>query len=159
MTTRRMARLSVPVILALGLVACGGSDDESTETESPVNTESVNADAPSDTASEQSDGSQTVTNDPWQKTATEFGLEVGESASHVCPAGGAEYQLWGTGPFTDDSSVCTAAVFAGAITLADGGTVSFTIVEPLSSYEGGESNGIVADEYGNWPGAFVVDLD
>ena len=162
MTPRNFSKLSISIALVLSLAACGGSDDEGSTTEAPTNSEATNgSDAsgtdaastgvPGDTASPESD--------PWQKTAAEFELQIGDSGTHECPPGGSPQQLWGTGPFTDDSSICTAAVFAGVIELVDGGTVTFTSVEPLSSYDGGESNGVVANEYGEWPGAFTIDID
>jgi len=161
-TPRHFSKLSISIALVLSLAACGGSDDEGSTTEAPTNTEATNgSDAsgtdaagtgvPGDTASPESD--------PWQRTAAEFELQIGDSGTHECPPGGSPQQLWGTGPFTDDSSICTAAVFAGVIDLVDGGTVTFTSVEPLSSYDGGESNGVVANEYGEWPGAFSIDID
>jgi len=161
-TPRHFSKLSISIALVLSLAACGGSDDEGSTTEAPTNTEATNGSdasgtdaagtgASGDTASPESD--------PWQKTAAEFELQIGDSGTHECPPGGSPHQLWGTGPFTDDSSICTAAVFAGVIELVDGGTVTFTSVEPLSSYDGGESNGVVANEYGEWPGAFTIDID
>jgi len=57
--------------------------------------------------------------------------------------------------YTDDSSVCTAAVHAGLITLAQGGRVVIEIRDGLEAYEGGAANGITTLEYASWPGSFV----
>lgn len=38
-------------------------------------------------------------------------------------------QIWGTGPFKDDSQICLAALFAGAITETDGGFFFLSVVE------------------------------
>jgi hypothetical protein len=64
--------------------------------------------------------------------------------------------VWGDGPFTDDSSVCTAGVFVGAITFEDGGTVTIEMTGPQESYEPAEANGVSTFEYGEWPGSFQV---
>jgi hypothetical protein len=161
-TPRHFSKLSISIALVLSLAACGGSDDEGSTADAPTNTEATNGTDASGTdaaGTGSSGGAASPTNDPWQKTAAEFELQIGDSGTHECPPDGVAHQLWGTGPFTDDSSICTAAVFAGVIDLAGGGTVTFTIVDPLPSYDGGESNGVVANEYGEWPGAFTIDID
>lgn len=63
--------------------------------------------------------------------------------------------VWGTGPYTDDSSVCRAAVHAGVIP-ASGGPIQFEIVGGHSAYAGSTSNGVTTISYGAWPGAVVV---
>ena len=63
--------------------------------------------------------------------------------------------LTGDGTYTDDSSVCTAAVHAGLISLARGGSVTVQIRAGLSSYVGSTRNGVTSKSYGGWPGAYV----
>ena len=75
---------------------------------------------------------------------------------YVCPAGGTAHSVWGTDVYTDDSSVCTAAVHAGVITLEEGGTVTIEIRPGESSYEASERNGITSGSWGSWTGSFVV---
>jgi len=161
MKIRRTTHVALVVATALIIASCGGSGAESESTEAPDATEAPSS---TDESTGNSNGQITVDTevideDPWNTTAGEFGLEVGKSGTHECPADGTPSQLWGTGPFTDDSSLCTAAVFVGAITVEDGGTVNFTIVEPTTSYDGGEANGVIANEYGEWPGAFSIDTN
>ena len=64
--------------------------------------------------------------------------------------------LWGDGTYTDDSSVCTAGVHAGTISLAAGGTVTIQMVAGLSSYTSAARNGITSRPYGAWGGAFQI---
>ena len=58
---------------------------------------------------------------------------------------------WGT--YTDDSSVCSAAVQAGLITLANGGNVTIEIQPGANSYTGSTKNGITSSDYGPWSGS------
>jgi hypothetical protein len=70
-----------------------------------------------------------------------------------CPAGGPHGSAWGTDVYTDDSSVCTAAVHAGAITVEQGGRV-FAVVRPgRSSYAASTRNGVKAGSWGSWAGS------
>lgn len=95
--------------------------------------------------------------DPWQTTMS--GFKVGERVRHVCPPGGSEYTVWGgeNGVYTDDSSICTAAVHAGLVTLERGGSVTVTKTEGLSDYPGSTHNGVTTREWGSWPGSFVFE--
>ncbi|WP_368671292.1 LCCL domain-containing protein [Corallococcus exiguus] len=63
--------------------------------------------------------------------------------------------VWGTDLYTDDSSVCVAAVHAGAITTA-GGTVVVAIQPGQASYTGTTRNGITTLSYGAWSGSFSL---
>jgi hypothetical protein len=56
--------------------------------------------------------------------------------------------------YTDDSSICSAAVHAGKITVAAGGVVEITIQGGLGSYPATTRNGVASDSYGNWPGSY-----
>ncbi len=73
-----------------------------------------------------------------------------------CDPAGVPGTVWGTGPYTDDSSVCAAGVHAGFITLSDGGRVVIQIQGGESGYPAGERNGISALAYGDWEGSFTV---
>ena len=66
--------------------------------------------------------------------------------------GGFDY---GTDIYTDDSSICTAAVHAGKFSLAAGGTVIVEIRAGQSSYTGSMRNGLTSNDYGSmWDGSF-----
>lgn len=72
-----------------------------------------------------------------------------------CPAGGSLNNIWGTDIYTDDSSVCTAAVHAGLITFASGGRVTIETRPGAASYTRSSRNGITTGSYGSWGGSFV----
>jgi hypothetical protein len=86
--------------------------------------------------------------------ANEF-YSVGTTISGTCPAN-CDGTVWGTTVYTDDSSVCTAAIHAGAIP-ASGGLVVFSLVDGQDSYVGTASNGVSTLDYGTWGGSFVFD--
>ena len=92
----------------------------------------------------------------WSLNAVQFRDRTGDRIAYTCPAGGSVGALWGTDPYTDDSSVCTAGVHAGVITVEDGGRVVIEISEGLESYDAGEANGVTATEWPDWPGSFSV---
>jgi len=92
----------------------------------------------------------------WSTSATGFRGQPGLRVSVVCPPGGTSGSVWGAGPYTDDSSVCTAAVHAGVITLAQGGAVALEIQPGLGAYAGSTRNGITTYAWGQWQGSFLV---
>ncbi|NDV10849.1 LCCL domain protein [Rhodococcus sp. IEGM 248] len=92
----------------------------------------------------------------WSTTALAFRGQDGGQASFECPPGGSFGTVWGSGTYTDDSSVCTAGVHAGVISQQAGGVVLIVISPGVSSYEGSTSNGVTSVGYGSWPGSFQV---
>jgi hypothetical protein len=74
--------------------------------------------------------------------------------TYVCPPAVGSGSVWGTGIYTHDSAICTAAVHAGKITLAAGGTVTIAMHPGMSSYKGSTANGITTASYGPWPCAY-----
>ena len=92
----------------------------------------------------------------WNADAKAFRAQIGSLYDFVCPAGGTVGVLWGDGTYTDDSSVCTAGVHAGTISVAAGGTVTIQMVAGLSSYTSAARNGITSKPYGPWGGAFQI---
>lgn len=75
-----------------------------------------------------------------------------------CPPGKPiESLLTGSGPFTDASSICTAAVQSGAIQATSGGLVTIEIRPGLSGFTGTVRNFIHSSSYAaRWGGTFVV---
>jgi len=71
-----------------------------------------------------------------------------------CPRNGTAGGVYGTGVYTDDSKVCSAAVHKGLITLAAGGTVTIKILPGRATYLGSTRNGITSSSYGSWPGSY-----
>lgn len=123
-------------------------DEATTTTEEPTTTEAAPTTADPDADVEEL----------WGRTATEFRDRVGEQFTFECPPGGTPRTIWGdqTTGYTDDSSVCTAGVHAGAITIEEGGDVLIQMVPGQPSYPSTESNGITSQEWPEWPGGFLV---
>jgi hypothetical protein len=63
--------------------------------------------------------------------------------------------VWGTGIYTDDSSICSAAAHAGLITARSGGQVTIKIRPGAKSYNGANRNGVSSQRYGSWKGSFI----
>ncbi len=63
--------------------------------------------------------------------------------------------LWGSGVYTTDSKLSTAAVHAGAIKADQTGAVTVRIVQGLAGYAGSVSNGVTSNGYGAYPVAYV----
>jgi len=92
----------------------------------------------------------------WNTAATIVPFEVGKTHDFKCPAKGRESTIWGTDIYTADSSICTAAVHAGKITIESGGPVTIELRPGESSYRGTTRNGIKSTDYGNYGQSFVV---
>lgn len=93
----------------------------------------------------------------WQATLISLGLDrPGAAGSVDCPPGGSFGTVWGTGTYTSDSSVCTAAVHFGWITQGRGGRVSVQQVGGLQAYQGTTQNGVSTYDYGSWPSSFQI---
>ncbi|PJF27741.1 MAG: hypothetical protein CUN53_02910 [Phototrophicales bacterium] len=73
-----------------------------------------------------------------------------------CPPNGTASSVWGTDIYTDDSSICTAAVHAGVITPASGGTFEIMIMAGQSGYPGSTRNGVMTSQWGSWDRSFAV---
>ena len=91
----------------------------------------------------------------WETTAASLRGKNGQQFTYVCPAGGTPTRLWGTDVYTDDSSICTAAVHSGRIIPLTGGTVTIEIKPGQPSYMGTGRNGILSESYGAWTGSFI----
>lgn len=96
-------------------------------------------------------------NASWAIQADSLRGRNGQRFTFSCPAGGpASGRVWGTDVYTDDSSVCTAAVHAGVITIAAGGSVTIEIRPAATSYRSSVRNGIASKSYGYYAGSFVI---
>src|SRR5690606_9170703 len=74
----------------------------------------------------------------------------------VCPAGGRLGSVWGTGLYTDDSSICTAAVHAGVIDVINGGPVDIEIRPGAGAYVASRHNGVTSSRWARWSGSFII---
>ena len=92
----------------------------------------------------------------WSTNAGDLRGQDGKRFSYTCPAAGNPSTVWGSGPYTDDSSVCTAGVHAGVITVEAGGRVVIEISPGEPSYQGTVANGITTSDYGQWNGSYKI---
>ena len=93
----------------------------------------------------------------WYSTAEAHRCAVGARFVYECPAGGPLQRAWGTGEYTDDSSICTAAVHAGKLDMIAGGTITIAMHAGASSYVGSTANGVTTSDYGAWSCGFSVE--
>ena len=91
----------------------------------------------------------------WTTSASTFKTDTGLKYTFDCPAGGPAGTVWGSDVYTADSSICTAAVHAGKITLDKGGQVTIEITTGRATYGATTRNGITSLNYGQYPHSFV----
>ncbi len=72
--------------------------------------------------------------------------------------GSTDGMVWGTGVYTDDSPLATAAVHAGVLKAGETGVVKVTILAGEASYTGSTANEVTTSEYGQWEGSYKVEL-
>lgn len=111
------------------------------------------ADGPSGSPDPGGDGS--FPHPSWVSHAESLRGRDGEQFTFECSPEGQPMPVWGTDIYTDDSSVCTAAVHAGKIGFADGGEVTIEIRPIESSYTGSTRNGVTSRDRGRYRGSFV----
>ena len=91
----------------------------------------------------------------WSANATAYRGQNYVRYRYSCPADGTFGTVYGTDTYTDDSSVCTAAVHAGILNPNTGGTVIIEIRPGLKAYVGSTRHGVTSDSYGSWGGSFI----
>ena len=64
--------------------------------------------------------------------------------------------VWGTGNYTYDSAIGTAAVHAGIITFETGGEVTIEIVEGADLYRGTSRNGVTTSDWGSYDFGYKI---
>jgi hypothetical protein len=70
--------------------------------------------------------------------------------------GSTEGGVWGSGPYTTDSNLGTAAVHAGVVKPGEIGTVTIRLIASPDQFKGSSANGVTTRDFGVWPdGAFV----
>lgn len=153
MTNRLTAHLlAVALLILAACSAPAAATPQPTADSTPERTSEPSAEA----TSEPTEAPSPPPSDPWSTNAGEHRAEVGEQFTYDCPPGGEPDSVWGTDIYTDDSSICTAAVHVGAITIDDGGEVTIEIRAGEDSYESSERNGVESLPYGPWGGSFVI---
>jgi hypothetical protein len=92
----------------------------------------------------------------WTTSASILKFEPGKTWKFKCPAAGTPATIWGSDVYTGDSSICTAGVHGGIITLERGGAVTVELRPGQSSYQGTTRNGVKSTDYATYGSSFVV---
>lgn len=96
----------------------------------------------------------------WQTSPLDLNLRGMDGSRYRfdCPPGKPASELvTGTGIYTDASSICSAAVHAGAIDAQRGGEVVIQILAGQSRYQGSTQNFVHSRDYLRpWGGSFAV---
>jgi LCCL domain len=66
--------------------------------------------------------------------------------------------VWGTGVYTDDSTLAAAAVHAGVLRDGQTGVVKVTILQGQAAYNGSTQNGVTSGQWANFDGSFRVEV-
>ena len=90
----------------------------------------------------------------WNDNAVQYRGQTGRPINVRCPPGGTPRSIWGTDAYSDDSSICTAAVHRGLLQFATGGVTTIYIQPGMPMYMGSPRNGVVSNNYGTWSGSF-----
>lgn len=90
----------------------------------------------------------------WGYSPQEYRGQVGQQFTYMCAPNGSFGRVWGTDVYTDDSSLCTAAVHSGLATVVGGGTVTIEMLAGQSAYAASTRNGVTTSAYGAWSGSF-----
>lgn len=82
------------------------------------------------------------------------------SSFYFYTTGNTSGSLWGSGTYTDDSSLGKAAVHAGLLGVGEKGVIKVTILPGQSSYSSSTAHGITSSTYSTpWLGSFAVAAD
>jgi hypothetical protein len=96
----------------------------------------------------------------WRTSPLDLNLRGlnGERFRFRCPSGKAKPgQVIGSGPYTDGSSICAAAVHAGVIKAASGGIVTIELRPGQAHYEASWRHFVQSESYeGFWSGSFLI---
>lgn len=80
-----------------------------------------------------------------------------DEAFYFKVTGSVSGSVYGSGVYTDDSSLATAVVHAGVLKDGETGVVKVTIVEGQNSYEPSTENGVTSFMWGSWHGSYKVE--
>ena len=123
---------------------------------SPAPTRSMNETTPETSPADTDSDIDEVTSISWTTAAVGFKKDIGQTYRFHCPEKGTPGVIWGSDIYTADSSICTAAVHAGVITLEEGGDVTIEFKPGRSIYGSTTRNGITSNTFGEYPNSFVV---
>jgi hypothetical protein len=87
------------------------------------------------------------------RTSAQFGQTRGAETCYCSAAAVRSGNVWGTDIYTDDSSVCRAALHAGRVG-PGGGNVRVVFLGARASYQGSTRHGVTSRNYGRWEHSF-----
>ena len=90
----------------------------------------------------------------WSSTAMPYNARTGEDITLYCPAAGRPAPTWGSDTYSSSSSICTAAVHAGLITLEEGGAIAIHMM-PEGTVVGRDQNGIATGNLSDTAATFT----
>jgi hypothetical protein len=88
-------------------------------------------------------------------TMTAFQGQIGKVFAFRV-TGAIQGTVWGSGTYTSDSSLATAAVHAGVLKVGETKTIKVRVVAPLNTYAGSSQNGVTTRPYGPWDGSYEI---
>ena len=91
----------------------------------------------------------------WTSRVIQFSRETGRKLVFDCPRDGRAERVTGTDFYGETSSVCTAAVHAGLITLNNGGRVVVEVLPGRESFSGSTRNGVTSVSWGRMTNSFA----
>lgn len=96
----------------------------------------------------------------WGSGTIQWRGQFGRREIVTCPPGGHLEPVFGTDIYTDDSSICSAALHAGLLKSTEtGGTVVIEVRPDPSQYLGSVRNGVASqDWFDHWPSSFIFVL-
>lgn len=142
-----MLRRSILAVVIGLTAACSGSVPTAPPTSSVA--------APTVSATDTGPTPARYAGESWQATAQSLAGRIGERFSYLCPPNGVNWFIYGTDVYTSDSSVCTAAVHMGLITLTTGGVATIEMRPGQQSYQSSDRNDIHSAAYGPWGASYV----
>ena len=102
------------------------------------------------------EGSAETTPILWETSASAFKGTAGTTYNFQCPPDGTARPVFGSDVYTDYSSICTAAVHAGIITLKDGGIVTMEYRPGRNIYGSTVRHEVTSISTGEHSRSFVV---
>jgi hypothetical protein len=92
----------------------------------------------------------------WRTTWSQIPAEFSEPIALVCPPAGQVGVVWGTGVYSRDSSICTAAVHAGLIRPDTGGAITVERATNAAPFSASDKFGVKSAAWSAQPDAFTV---
>ncbi|MEV0569627.1 Hsp70 family protein [Dactylosporangium sp. NPDC050588] len=166
--TGMLAAAAVVVLLVVGLgiygfTKLGGDDNGGKGDQSASQTETSGDGSGGDGSGGDGSGGDGTTqvdaekdDSDWNTNAEEYNGNEGKIIRYNCPKGGKAGKVWGNGPYTTASSVCTAAVHAGYINFDEGGKVLIQIRQGSDSYESNTQYEVTTRTYGKSDWEFTI---